>query len=413
MKDRTKTFFNIYSLIFVFLYLMPFVDSLSGAFHDKYPIGQVYRFLFFIVTLCLLLCVSSRVFGLIVSSFCIFVMLQIIVSFSGGYVIKSIQDTIKLFTPIVLISLLQISIKKKKIHCDSIFVLLDFWSLVYPLLIIIPYALGLGVNAYDNSVGAKGFFYAINEISFILSSLVLYRFYVLANRLTISAVFIMGMDVLCLLMMGTKTGYATVVVGSLVLFWNILKERNCRKIYKNIVFISVSLILILFLSKRLLLLFSSIFDRWSYQRYLSNSTLDFLFSMRLRRLSEAFRSFFDDFYFLFGWGLGGELAGKINVEMDFIDLLLRTGALGFCFVFILYFFYVKKVFGRSLWGTIIVMWSFALSFGAGHVLFYGQSGMMLAINIVYSIVIAEQNQILKNKKKHVYDGSNKCICCDL
>lgn len=43
-------------------------------------------------------------------------------------------------------------------------------------------------------------------------------------------------------------------------------------------------------------------------------------------------------------------------------------------------------------GVAIIIWSLALSFGAGHVLFYGQSGMMLAANIILAYEIKSQTQ---------------------
>lgn len=39
--------------------------------------------------------------------------------------------------------------------------------------------------------------------------------------------------------------------------------------------------------------------------------------MRLRRLEDAFNIYMDGNYLMFGWGLGGELAGFPNMEMDF------------------------------------------------------------------------------------------------
>ena len=90
-----------------------------------------------------------------------------------------------------------------------------------------------------------------------------------------------------------------------------------------------------------------------------------------------------------GWGFAGEANGFPNMEMDFLDLLFRTGLVGFCIVCM---FYVRKfcdVSKKSLWGALIIIWSIALSFGAGHVLFYGQSGMMLAFNYIYTLNIGE------------------------
>ena len=155
---------------------------------------------------------------------------------------------------------------------------------------------------------------------------------------------------------------------------------------------------------------AGIFERWLYQRQLSYSTTDFLFSMRLRRLQDAFTTFFNGMYLPFGWGFGGELNGMENIEMDFIDLLLETGIVGFVYVLAFYGRKVKNILKSNLWSAVIVLWSFLLSFGAGHVLFYGQSGMMLALNIVYASLISkakkrksrEENEIVRSQNHSVY-----------
>ena len=204
--------------------------------------------------------------------------------------------------------------------------------------------------------------------------------------------------------MGTKTGYASVAVGILAFGIFFLKEKKASKILKTIGISFLAVIVAFLLRDRVVELTNSIFERWFYQRQISYSTTDFLFSMRLRRIGTAFSEFLEGFHVLFGWGLGGELAGKQNIEMDFIDLLFRTGVAGFLYVFIFYFSKIKHIFKNNLWGTFIVVWSFALAFGAGHVLFYGQSGMMLALNIIISLLIGES---IKKRKDENKDESNK------
>ena len=68
------------------------------------------------------------------------------------------------------------------------------------------------------------------------------------------------------------------------------------------------------------------------------------------------------------------------------------GIIGFLYVILFYGKEVIKVARKNMWGLLIVCWSLALSFGAGHVLFYGQSGMMLAANIILAYEIKSQTQ---------------------
>lgn len=401
---------NLYSLLFGLLGVMPVVDSVSGAFHESYPIGQIYRIIFFVYILFLLMKNSRNDFLTLVVAFFLFIGIQIVISISGGYIAKSIQDTIKLFTPIFMISLFQVLLKKGKIKGKSVFNLLDLWSVIYPLLIIVPSALGLSSTSYGDNVGFKGFFYATNEISFIMSSLVLYRFYRLSKELNSKSLIVLALNVVCLLLMGTKTGYASIAVGSLLFVITVLKTRKSNKKFKAIIILIAVAVVVVLLHNRIIDMTFKIFERWFYQRQLSYSTIDFLFSMRLRRLSNVFATFVDGLYFLFGWGFGAELGGMGNVEMDFIDLLLKTGIVGFLYVFIFYYYKVKSVLKNNSWGALIIIWSFALAFGAGHVLFYGQSGMMLALNVILATLILQAVKSGKNRKENeVLRIKNYCV----
>ncbi len=381
---------NIYSLLLGFLYAMPVIDSISGALHESYPVGQFYRIIFFVYLLFILMKISAKIFSSIMCFFLFFVLFQVIVSTPGGYVVKSVQDTIKLFIPIIMISLFQILLKNGKIKAESLFRLLNYWSLIYPILIIGPGILGMGVPAYDGAIGWKGFFFAVNEISFIMSSLVIYRFYLLSETLTIRSLLMLCLNIFCIIMIGTKTGYASVGVGMVVLGMLFFRERKFRRLLKIFIVTFVIIIAALIFRERIVEMTAGFFDRWFYQRQLSYSTTDFLFSMRLRRFDEAFTLFCDGLYFVFGWGFGGELVGMPNMEMDFLDILFKSGIIGIVYVMYYYLKVFLRIDRKNVWGKVIFLWSMALAFGAGHVLYYGQSGMMLALNCIYIKYISKK-----------------------
>ena len=373
----------LYSLLLGLYTLMPLVDSMSGAFHDVYPIGQIYRIVIFIYMFVLLARNSRKEFLHVLIPFMMFIVIQYMIS--SGYRTKSIQDVVKLFTPIIAINLLKILLNKREINKKSILRVLNVWSIVYPLLIIIPGILGLGENAYAG-IGWKGYFYAVNEISFIMSSLVMYRTWRLYEDLNIRNVLILGMSCFSIAMMGTKTGYATIVVFGVLFVALYLNNANYKKLLRLLAFLVLLLTVAMLGFEKMKELTAAIFDRWVYQRDVySYSTIDFLTSHRLRRFTKAFSIFFEGkpWYPFIGWGFGGEIAGFPNLEMDFPDLLFRTGFFGLLYVCLFYIRKTLNVCKKNLWGLFIIMWSMALAFGAGHVIFYGQSGMMLALNCTY------------------------------
>ena len=81
---------NKYSFFMVLLYIMPFVDSVSGAFHDELPIGQIYRLVLVFYMLTLLMTVSKRTFINVLFPFMVFLLIQSIVS--SNYIKDSLQE---------------------------------------------------------------------------------------------------------------------------------------------------------------------------------------------------------------------------------------------------------------------------------------------------------------------------------
>lgn len=383
-------------LIF-FITIMPFVDSLSGALHDLFPIGQVYRFLFFIYMLYMLMKYSLDKFLQAGLCFTGFAVMQVLISANKQ---KCIQDVVKLFTPIILIILLGTLLKRQKIEAKSIISVLEKWAFWYPALIIIPGIMGIGTNAYDGMAGWKGFFYAINEISFIVSCLIMFLIWKLDKKAEIKTIILLGLNILTLLLMGTKTGYATVAVFIFIYFFRSAKGIKQTQITRNI-FILFILCIAAFCSYGLFYdEINAIFARWLYQKNtFSYSLIDFLTSHRLRRFDAAWYSFMHGkiWYIPLGCGFGAELAGFENMEMDWIDLFFRTGVLGTLFVSFFYIKHFVHICKKNFWGFAIMSWMMFLSFGAGHVLFYGQSGMMLGIMVVACYLLKEhtfQNDLI-------------------
>lgn len=382
---------NEYSLLIFLFWMMPFVDSLSGMLHDRFSIGQIYRILLFFYMIILLVVNSRKRLGQVVIPFLIFLIIQGIVGFAD--VKKSMQDVIKLFTPILIIQLFEVCIKKGKICGDRILNLVNSWSILYPALILIPAAFGIGGNAYAEAESYKGFFYAVNEISFIMSSLVMFCFWNLKENPGVKKIVILLFNCLCIAIMGTKTGYATIVLFAILYIIFSLNE-NQKKRKKAILVLGIIIVITLPNISRIAAMTASIIERWKGQRQLSYSTIDFLFSMRLRRFGDAWKIFAKDGNFIFGCGFDGSLIGQ-NMEMDFLDLMFRTGIFGVIYIILFYVRKVLKQCHRNKFLFFILIWSFALSFGAGHVLFYGQSGMMLAINII-CVEVLNQKQGLQN-----------------
>lgn len=397
---------NLCSLLIGLIGIMPIVDTVSGALHDSLPVGQMYRIGLFVYIVFLLMKKSQKDFLPLMGLFLWFVVEQATVSAAGGYIAKSIQDTVKLFCPIMGIVLLHRLIQKRKIETECILSVFNIWCVLYPILIIVPGLLSIGNAAYDGTVGWKGLFYAVNEISFIISTLIMYCFWKLKKCPSMRNVIELALNCYCIIRMGTKTGYATIALFGVIFLFSFWNSRNTKKSFELLALILIAALVVILNMNRILAAAGGIFERWQYQRSLSYTTVDFLFSMRLRRLSDALNIFLGKGYFLLGWGFGGELAGYPNMEMDFLDILFRTGLAGFVLVFGFYLYVMIRAAKTSKRGMFMLLWELALSFGAGHVLFYGQSGMMLALICVFAVDICKDRSGKHLVVRHVSSEKN-------
>lgn len=387
-------------LILCALYIMPFVDSLSGAFHDTYPIGKIYRTALFLFLYFVLANVSAKNFAIMAVSFVTFLVAQIGVC--GGFSGALVSDLVKLFLPLVLIDLMWVLLAQEKIEHKNINLLINFWSVAYPILLIIPFLLKVGNSAYEDGVGSKGFFYSTNEISFIFSCLVMFRIWKLFQNLCLMNVLMLGLNAFCILLIGTKTGYITVALFAVIYGLSVLRKHKRFELEVLSFLVLALAFFVLLFSNKILLLLGDIIGRWQWQKQISLSLSDFLFSMRLRKLDDALAQFDGVITVLFGSGFANRRFEVVNMEMDFLDVLFRTGFLGFFFVISFYGWRMVDFFKKNFWGVMMTLWMLALSFGAGHVLFYGQSGMMLAVMFVlaksftkeYCFVNKESNSII-------------------
>lgn len=378
-----KIKYTKYNLLSFFLLLMPIIDTLSG-FTSKHIIGQLYRLCFFSFLLIGIFEITSSMIILFLTWAVGLLCMQFAVG--GQYAIENIQQTIKLLTPMVIIILA--SEKSSFIKNIDIKKIINGWSVLYPATILIPYVLGMQVSSYDGSLGVKGFYYATNEISFVLCTVVIIKFVDFAEGMKVFDLGVLGANVLCIALLGTKSGYMTLAILLLSYILKItLEKRKTKKIimrrlfYVFLALVAICLVWNIFESEIL-----GLIERWRWLRvHSSNSAMDFLTSNRIRRIGRGFGIWINTRWWFpfFGWGFAGETVGFVNCEMDIVDLLFRTGLYGFVGVFAIYSLIIYRKIKWEFWNSIILMLALIMIFFAGHILFYGASGMALGVLIMY------------------------------
>lgn len=384
------------------LVIMPIVDAFAGHFHESLNIGPVYRIIFFAYLLFLLLkyeSMKSIVFAIVVLLTCVF---QALANTDTAF--ENIQQTIKLFTPIEMITLY--SVRKSFFFClQDIRHVLNRWAMLYPISVFVSYVIEGNVSAYfAEEVGVKGFYYATNEISFVFCVILMYETVELALTGKIKNLFFLFVNALCIVLMGTKSGYMTLGICAFLYVFNVVKTSVNRKarnkkiagIVNGLLYIAIFIIALISAWQFIEPMVMEIFDRWQMLfTYSSTSTLDFLSSGRIRRIGQGFNTWlhYKWWYLYIGWGFGLTDSLRVNTEMDFLDLLFRSGLFGFATVVIYYFTLLRKRIKLDFWNTGILVVSFIMIFFAGHILFYGASGMALGILLIFCINRFKQEEL--------------------
>ena len=394
IRIRVNTI-NIFKYLLI---IMPLVDTFNGMIlrGGNAGIGPLYRVIVFFISILLLQKYnkSRRSIKLFASFVCI-VVIQLMMGFYNGYEISNVLICIKLFMPIIIIDVIWEMYKKKKISTDYIYQIITSISIITPFTIIIPYILGIGYHTYDSYAGYLGFYYATNEISFVISTCILFLIVNLSDNISTKFVFLLVLNFTSVLLIGTKSAIAISGVSMLLFIWKMVFSKKKIGFLKKICFlfivvISVSWGLHLFSSN-----LEAIFNRWMYGRtqYSNESIFFFLTSGRTGRLITSVESFFERsaITILFGQGLSAANFGGLYTEMDYFDLLFGAGLVGLVIIIVLYSYYLKRI-KLSFWPVIIVSFTFILIFAGGHVLYAGLGGMMYSLILVYSLIYSNERQ---------------------
>lgn len=387
------------SLLKYMLIIMPLIDTFNGIFlrNDSGTsyIGQIYR-LMLVGVIIALLCkyISRKTIGLLAIIFSLFMFSQIAVSTKGGYAFSSVLICLKLFIPIFLLYVFWGMYRKKIVDKLYINDILTAISTITPLTILIPYIFGLGYRTYDNSAGYLGFYYATNEISFVICSCILFLLSELYDKINCRYILLLLINLMSVLLIGTKSALAVAILGVLLYLFKILFTFK-RKTLRNIMTVIV-VVLGLFIGYCLFFdNLSAVYNRWIYGRttHSDKSIIFFLTSGRTGRLLVDMKSFLNSstITFLLGQGLAAANNGGLYVEMDLFDLMFSSGIIGMLCIIFIYIGFIKKI-KIDFWSYIIIAITFILSFAGGHILYGGLGGSIYAIILFYAVIKSSEKE---------------------
>ncbi len=389
-------------MILLIVAFIPIVDTLNGMLikgSGISGIGILYRAIFFLIIIFYQLIEPvSKHFVFLIINFFIFIFVQYVVS--GRYAVESIELTVKMFTPIFMITAFKRMLVKRAVNISDINKLFEWLSIAFPLTIIIPYGLHLGYSTYANNIGYKAFYYATNEISFAIVVMIIYLWSRLKISLNCKYILLYFMNSICCLLIGSKIAIGMLVVFTFLLVKeNIMLKGNKIKTSRLLIVAGViaSIILAVVYYQQEII---KVINRWTYLQGKAINNINFFTSGRVGFLSEGFIKYKNIglLHQLFGWGLGGGNNGMGLIEMDFFDLLFSCGVLGTINIILIYYILLRYNYKKSKESLFIILICFTLSFLGGHVLFTGLGGMMLGLVIFYSIILIKQETQFKTQE---------------
>ena len=404
--------------ISIFILISPFLDLLTGVclhyFNVQLTIGIFVRMAFLAWTIILTLFVFKKkkilIPYFIIALYMILYLIGMILYKDATVLFTELQCLIKTFYfPILLISLYSIR-EEIRISKLTLFTTLFF----YLILIFVPLLLGIGYQTYEiTKAGTLGFYNSANEISGIISILTPILWIILVNSKNIIPKIILGiMYLTVILMIGTKTPLLSLGItlgASIVYLWvQYIKERQYKKIGIQFLIVIICSIGLCFIIPKTNF-YKNIRTHLDYleldhvtEVFTKKKLIDhFIFSERLSFLDKKVELYNHSNLYEKIFGVGYEVNKKANkvVEMDYFDVFLNHGIVGF-FVFFIPVGYVllkllrekKEKSYEHYMINVSLFLIVILSFFTGHILI-APSVSTLVVMILLSYT--------KYKKKHL------------
>ena len=422
---------NINKIVAVFLILQPFLDVITGiCIHTlkiNFTIGIIVRvlFLLFISFIVLFIFKKKKIIipYLIIGLYFIFYIIGTILYKDSNYIFE-IQNLVKVFYfPLLFVSLYSI---KDYIRISNMTLFTVIF--LYLILLFVPTLLGVGYKSYEiTKAGTLGFFNSANEISGIISMLTPIMFIIFyESKKIIPITLLIIMYLMVILMIGTKTPLLSLLITigiSILYLWRYLIKT------KQIKYIVISVLLILFLSFGLVLVFPKTNFYKNIRTHLDYLKLDnitdvfkdeklvdhFIFSSRIKFLKNKSKIYNNSntYQKLFGIGYINNNKETKMIEMDYFDIFFSHGIIGFLIFLSIFIYMISLIFTnknkysyQSLMKYTSLFFIILLAFLTGHILI-APSVSLLSIIIIMSISKRDKKDLLFADKSMITGGIEK------
>lgn len=399
----------------LFLILMnPIVDLLTGVYlktlnlNPKFTPGIIVRNLILMYLFYLVYVNKFKIkyFVILFLTF-LFTNLSQILSGLQLNVFSETQYFLKfVYNLSILLVGLEIIKEFREYEYEKIFKYFTLSAVIYAVVVVVTFLLGVGYKTYSYSTATKGFFYAGNDLTAAISIVYPISLYLIIRRedIKLDLLVIYNLIImLALVVIGTRVAYLAIFVSFIAYFVYVVITRN-KSMLRQFVYMALLTVITFHLfsymiqtHKNINLIENTIERQEAILNRTENDVTSYVLNQRNLKFKAAYEEYKDTNLLrkLFGISRSGEVE---NIEMDFADVFLFYGLAGF----IIMTFYIVKYGiqfllrfttykGSLLYVTLLVSLfiGFGSSFLAGHVLFSASAGLYAFLVLAVSNSIFE------------------------
>jgi len=410
-------------IVKVFLLSSPFLDILTALalhiFKTDLTIGIVIRFLFLILSIIYVFFFYQskkkklyKGLSLSLIIYIVFFMGIVLIDKGSNALFYELKNVFKTFYfPFLLISFSAMFEEKMEIVPKKYFSYIIF---VYLLGIFVPSLLGMGFDTYEvTKKGSLGFFNSANEVGGIISILMPFFFLDLyKDNNIIKSMFGLGILLYVLLNMGTKTPILTFIIilicYLLIFLYKMIRKREYKKVLVvSAIFITMIFCLSLLIPKTTF--YKNIKIHLDFLKidkvtdiFKSEELVDhFIFSSRLKFMKNSVNYYkkaplvekLGGIGYIEGYGT--DKVSLKMVEMDYVDIFLRQGIIGFTIYMIIYLYFLRlavkrylesKSFTKKVTYLLACFLTILLSFFTGHII------MAPAVSVLVVLILTAKDK---------------------
>ena len=257
-KAVNKYDYNILLSVFAGI---PIVDFINGTLitmlnlDSDISIGKFYRIFTMLVMVYIVLKYSNKSekkkHMIIISITAMIIIFYLLIFFNyhrsfKGMIADGISISKLLLIFIIVYSMYFLS-KNRLISIDIINKIFNFYLIIFPITMLVPYILRVGSSTYSSGLGYTGLYYANNDLSITLLVSTIYGINNLIVKKDIKSIILATLNLMSLLLVGSKTGILGLFLAILLYLIFYMKKiarytKSISKKNKMIIFIILILI---------------------------------------------------------------------------------------------------------------------------------------------------------------------------